>query len=151
MPAGSERLDLNLDIVGGAVRGLCLVARACQRVDHAGRIIVDLPFTRHDRANVAVDHDAGVLVIEVPTAAPLVVRRSRWAELEPDAGWVDEGAYLVAPALRPGDQVRIPFRAMGREVVLHHRTRSIEATLEGSTVATMRSFGAPLTFFEERA
>ncbi|MET0773445.1 MAG: hypothetical protein ABWZ82_10205, partial [Candidatus Limnocylindrales bacterium] len=150
-PAGSDRLDLNLDIVGGAVRGLCLVTDACQRVDERGRMAVDLLLTHHDRATVTVDHDAGLLSAVVPPGTPLAIRRSRWVELEPDGPdrWVEDDGYLVLSEPLPGVPVRVRLQAVTREVVLHHRTRSIEATLKGSAVKSMRSFGAPLTFFPE--
>jgi hypothetical protein len=152
IPVGSDRLDLNLDIVGGAVRGLCLVAEACQRQDEDGRITLDLAFPHRDRATVAVDHDARLLSAVVPSGAPLAIRRSRWVDLEPDepGQWIEEERHLVMPRPDPEVPVRVAFHAVEREIVLHHRTRSIEATLVGSAVSSMRSFGAPLTFFAER-
>ena len=150
-PAGSDRLDLNLDIVGGAVRGLCLVADACQRVDDRGRISVDLLLSHRDRATVTVDHDAGLLSAVVPEGAPLKIRRSRWVGLEPGRPdrWVEDDGYLVLAEPGQGFPVRVGLHAITREVVLRHRTRSIETTLQGSAVKTMRSFGAPLTYFPE--
>jgi hypothetical protein len=152
IPAGSDRLDLNLDIVGGAVRGLCLVASACQRVHDDGRIALDLAFERRDHATVTVDHDAGLLTAVAPAATRFAIRRSRWVELIPEhpEAWVEDGAYLALAAPAPGVPMRVRARAIQREVVLHHRTRDIEVTLDGSAVSAMRSFGAPLTYFAER-
>jgi hypothetical protein len=69
---------------------------------------------------------------------------------EEDEPWVEEGPYLVRAEPGPGAPVRVRFRTRSRDVVLHHRTRNIEATLEGSAVKSMRSFGAPLTYFPEQ-
>ena len=151
-PVGAQRIEFNMDIVGGAVGSLCEAYRTIATFDERGHH-VHLLFD-HDTEYITIaspyTHDA--LQVTVKRAAPLRLRVPGWVDSEmlvvegADAAQVRDGyLYIDTPPI--GQAITIRFPLVERELALVHRTRTIRVRLRGDQVMAMDRFDANLTFF----
>ena len=153
-PLGIQRVQFNLDIVGGTVASLCEAYREAARFDQVGHW-VNLLFD-HETPDIKVEspYTHSALRVTAKRPGPVLIRVPLWVDRPKAAirGVIGEphftGGYVLVSQPPVNQAITLEFPLTVRDIALKHRTRDIRARLRGDEVVAMDSFGADLTFFD---
>ncbi|MBR5507775.1 MAG: hypothetical protein IKV88_07005 [Clostridia bacterium] len=148
-----EFISFNTDIVGGTVASICEAYKACTSYENNQHHVELLFDKKTEYIEVISPYHTGEMKVTVKIPGSLNIRIPSWVEREKinvsESEWYISGDYIVIPEPVINKTIDIIFPIVTHDIVLHHRTHTLNARMYGDIVIAMENEGMNFTFFEE--